>query len=103
MPSISGRHYAAKFVDDFTSKTDVYFLKYESDFMKCLRFFKERSKAICGQRLINVRLDGAGENSSTEVPNFCMQHGIRMEFSLVYASQSNGIAETYMQDFGNEN
>ena len=46
----------------------------------------------------NVRLDRAGENSSDFFVEFCKSHGISLDFSPPYASESNGAAERHIQE-----
>ena len=99
-PSLGGCHYAVGFVDDFTAKTDVHFIKQESDLFISLKYYKDHSENLTGNRLINIRLDGAGENFSSNVTEFCMMNGIRLEPSPPHAPESNGVAERFMQELG---
>ena len=43
-------------------------------------------------------LDGAGENTSGAVRDFCKHHGIGFEPSPSYMPQSNGAAERLIQE-----
>jgi len=99
-PSVGGSIYAVGFVDDTTSKSDVHFIKKKSDLFSSLKYYKERSEHLLGRPMINIRLDGAGENMSNEVSDFCLQNGIRLEPSPPYAPQSNGVAERFMKELG---
>ena len=87
-------------MDDFTAKSDVYFAARKDSLYPALVHYKHRSEAVTGHRLLNIRLDNAGENTASTVKDFCNEHGITLEYSPPYAPQSNGIAERYMQELG---
>lgn len=55
---------------------------------------------VVQQRLNNIPLDCAGENTSTEVNEVCLRNGIAMEMSPPFVPQSNGVAERFMQELG---
>jgi len=45
-----------------------------------------------------IRLDQAGEHVSNNMKTFINQHGLQLEFSPPYASQSNGSSERLIQE-----
>jgi hypothetical protein len=47
-PSISGRLYFLTFIDDFSRKVWVYFLKYKSDVFVVFKEFKEKVEKESG-------------------------------------------------------
>ena len=98
--TLGSNEYFLGIIDDFSPKSDIYFLKHKSDLLDSLMFYKNHSEKVTGYPLINIRLDGAGENSSEEVKLFCIRNGIRLEYSPRYAPESNGIAESLMQELG---
>ena len=81
-PPLGGCLYAVGFVDDFTAKTDVHFIKQKSDLFMSLKYY------------------GAEKNFSSNVTEFCMMNGIRLEPSPRHARESNGVAERFMQELG---
>lgn len=98
--SLGSSCYGIGFMDDFTAKSDVYFLKSKSGLFASLKYYKERAEAETGCRLINIRLDGAGENMANMVHEFALSNGIRLEPSPAHAPESNGVAERFMKELG---
>ena len=98
LPSLSGSVYALSFMDSFTAKSDVFFLKKKSDLSICLMKYKAKTELETGCRMQKLRLDGAGENMSKTVEAFCTPHGISLDPSPPYAHQSNGTAEKLIQE-----
>ena len=98
IPSLSGSVYSLGFMDSKTAKSDVFFLKKKSDLPIYLMKYKARSELQTGYRIQKMRLDGAGENMSGTVEDFCTQHGIQLDPSPSHAHQSNGTAERLIQE-----
>ena len=96
--SIGGSRYALGIMDDYTAKSNIYFLTEKSEVTQRIIAFKTRSENTSGFRLINARLNGAGGNISTDLKAYCTNNGIRLDYSPPYAPQSNGLAE--MQELG---
>ena len=74
--SISGSFYFLTFIDDFSRKVWVYFLKNKSDTFtefKEFKFVLEKQSGKCLEVLI---LDG-GEYDSKEFASFCRHQGIK--------------------------
>ncbi|GAU51028.1 hypothetical protein TSUD_291040 [Trifolium subterraneum] len=91
--SNSDNKYVLTFIDDFSRKTWVYFLKNKSSVFDCFKKFKcmvekESSEVICC-----LRTDRGGEFNSDEFREFCEEHGIKRQLTAAYTPQQNGIAE----------
>ena len=81
------------FIDDYTRKTWVYFLKYKSEvFEKCFHF-KALIENQCGQHIKALRTDRGGEYMSKLCMHFCRENGIHKKFTARYTPQQNGVAE----------
>lgn len=89
-PSLAGNKYALSILDDFTSKSDVFFLEHKSSLPNSVANYQVRSDREIDYKLMNIRLDGAGENSSDFFKNWCASGDLKFEFTPPYASQSNG-------------
>ena len=90
--SIGNNNHAVGFVEDFTSKSDVYFIKIKGDLFPSLKNYKMRYEKETNFKLINPRFDQAGENKSNELRDFYFKNAIRLEYSPTYDNQSNGVA-----------
>ena len=81
------------FIDDFTRKTWVYFLKYKSDMFENFCNFKALVENQSGQHIKVLRTDRGGEYISKYFLSFCRENGIHKEFTTRYTPQQNGVAE----------
>lgn len=92
-PSLGGSTYAISYMDHFTAKSDVQFLKKRSELPSFLSKYMNRVENETGHRVLRIRLDGAGENMSNTIRSFCYTKGIILETSPPHALQSNLVAE----------
>ena len=70
-PSVASNHYMLNFIDDYTRKTWVYFLKYKSEVFERLCHFKSLVENQSGQHIKFLRTDRGGEYISKEFLCFC--------------------------------
>jgi len=89
-PSIVGCTYFMTFIDDFTRKTWIYFLKHKSDAFCCFQQFKSLVEKQSGHFIKVLRTDRGGEYISKEFLSFCKSHGIHKQFTVRYTPQKNG-------------
>ena len=91
----SGNSYFMTFIDDYSRKTWIYFLKSkESD--EVLDRFQEFRALVENQsrkKIKVLRSDNGGEYTSDGFVDFCSEPGIKREFTVPYNSQQNGVAE----------
>lgn len=99
--SLGGNIYAAHFLEPRSGKTDVIPSAKKSDLppltISSLRLVEERF-ADENYRVKVLRCDGTKENYPAEVVMFHSQHGISIKFSPAYAPESNGTAESLVQE-----
>eukprot|EP00253_Pinus_taeda_P025810 PITA_25810 len=88
-----GSHYILTFIDDFTRKTWVYFLKNKSEVFERFCNFKALVENQSGLHIKVLRTDRGGEYISKEFLRFCRENGIHKQFTTRYTSQQNGVAE----------
>eukprot|EP00253_Pinus_taeda_P018864 PITA_18864 len=92
-PSLAGSQYFLTFIDDFTRKTWVYFLKNKSEVFEKFRNFKTLVENQSGLHIKVLRTDRGGEYISKEFLRFCRENGIQKQFIARYTPQQNGVAE----------
>jgi transposase InsO family protein len=80
-PSIGGSTYFLTFIDDFSRKTWIYFLKHKSDALGYFQQFKSLVEKHSGYYIKCLRTDRGGEYISREFQNFCKFHGIYKKFT----------------------
>ena len=75
--SIGGSFYFLTFIDDFSRKTWIYFLRHKSETFSKFKDFKAFTEKQSGKSIKMLRLDGGGEYDSHEFTDLCKKHGIQ--------------------------
>lgn len=92
-PSLSGSKYFLLFIDDFSRKTWVYFLKEKSEAFGCFKRFRAMVEKESNCSILKLRTDRGGEFLSTEFEAFCSSLGIQRQYTARYTPQQNGVIE----------
>ena len=91
--SLSGYAYYVSFIDDFSRKTWVYFMKNKDEVFSKFKEFKALIENHTEKKIKTIRSDNGGEFTSNEFKELCKDSGIKRELSSPYNPQENGIAE----------
>ena len=93
--SLTGYEYYVIFIDDYSRKTWIYFLrsKKSEEVLKRFQEFKALVENQTGRRIRVLRSDNGGEYTSKEFDEFCIQEGIKRQLTVPYTPQQNGVAE----------
>ncbi|KAJ7959769.1 Retrovirus-related Pol polyprotein from transposon TNT 1-94 [Quillaja saponaria] len=91
--SFGKNHYFLLFIDDYTRKTWVYFLKKKSKAFEVFKKFKALVEKESGHVIKSLRSDRGGEFTSNEFNIFCEIQGIRRPLKVLRTPQQNGVAE----------
>jgi transposase InsO family protein len=81
------------FIDDFSRKTWVYFLKNKSSAFEYFKKFKCLVEKETGAAIYCLRTYRGGEFNSIEFKDLCEENGIERQLTSAYTPQQNGIAE----------
>ena len=92
--SIGHSDYFLTFIDDYSRKTWVYFLKKKSETFSKFKEFKALVENQSDRQIKVLRSDRGGEYDSKALHEYCKQHGIRIQFTTRYTPQQNGVAKT---------
>ena len=92
-PYVTGNRYFLLFVDDFSRKMWVYFLKQKSDAFPVFQQFKALVEKESSSSICTLRTDNGGEFCSSAFSAFCTTHGIRRQFTTPHTPQQNGVVE----------
>ena len=65
------------FIDDYSRKTWIYFLKTRNEVFSRFQEFKALVENQAGKKIKVLRSDNGGEYTSNELRDFCSQEGIR--------------------------
>lgn len=85
--------YFLLFIDDYSRKTWVYFLKNKSEAFETFQKFKSLVEKESGYQIKALRTDRGGEFTSNEFQTFCEVHGIRRPMTVPRTPQQNGVVE----------
>jgi hypothetical protein len=92
-PSLNGYIYYVSFIDDYSRKTWIYFLKSKGEVFGKFKEFKALVENLTERKIKTLRSDNGGEFTSDEFLYFCKEVGIKRELSTPYNPQQNGVAE----------
>lgn len=87
-----GPHFLT-FVDDFSRKTFVYFLKKKSQVKETFIEFKTLIENQTGKKIKILRTDNGREYVNKEFERYIKESGIKHQFTITYTSQQNGVAD----------
>jgi transposase InsO family protein len=91
--SLGNFFYYVIFIDDYSRKTWIYFLKAKDEVFNNFQELKALVENISGRKIKILRLDNGGEYTSNEFKDFCRETGIKRELKTPYNPQQNGVAE----------
>nr|GEU79469.1 hypothetical protein [Tanacetum cinerariifolium] len=91
--SISHKWYCLVATDDFSRFTWTFFLKTKDETSGILRKFITEIDNLKDLKVKIIRCDNGGEFKNKEINDFCLQKGIKREFSNARTPQQNGVAE----------
>jgi hypothetical protein len=92
-PSFSGCKYFLTFIDDFSRRTWVYFLKLKSEVFDKFLAYKALVEKQSGHQIQRLRTDNGGEYVNNNFTSYCTTQGIQMQHTVPYTPQQNGVAE----------
>nr|GEZ61900.1 retrovirus-related Pol polyprotein from transposon TNT 1-94 [Tanacetum cinerariifolium] len=92
-PSHGKNLYFILFIDDYSRKTWVYFLKEKSQAFEAFKSFKAMVEKEKGLKIKSMRSDRVGEFLSKEFNKFCEDNRIRRFLTAPYSPQQNGVVK----------
>ena len=90
--SLSGYVYYVSFIDDFSRKTWIYFMKKKYEVFSKFKEFKSLIENHTKKKINTFRSDNGREFMSNEFKELCKDSGIKRDLSTHYNPQQNGIA-----------
>jgi transposase InsO family protein len=92
-PSLSGCLYYVIFIDDYSRKCCIYFLKDESDMFDKFKEYKAFIEKKTGKHIRILRTDNGGEFESLQFEYFYKSSGIKRQLTVLYNPQQNGVVQ----------
>ena len=87
-----GYSYYIIFIDDYSRKTWIFFLKIKES-NEVLSKFKELVENQTSKKIKTLRSENGGEYTSKKFKAFCTSVGIKREYIVPYNPQKNGVIE----------
>ncbi|KRX30474.1 Retrovirus-related Pol polyprotein from transposon TNT 1-94, partial [Trichinella sp. T9] len=91
--SVGGARYFLSFIDDFSRKSFVYFLKHKNEALPKFKDFIAMVERQTSKRVKCLRTDNGREYVNNMFAEFLMRKGIRHERTIPETPQQNGVAE----------
>lgn len=91
--SIGKSRYILSFVDDYSRKVFLYFLKEKSEVFYMFKAFKSLVENQTERKIKILRTDNGTEYLSNAFTDFCKMNGIQHQLTTAYTPQQNGVAE----------
>uniref|UniRef100_A0A2N9FEH3 CCHC-type domain-containing protein n=1 Tax=Fagus sylvatica TaxID=28930 RepID=A0A2N9FEH3_FAGSY len=92
-PSKGGAQYFMSFIDDYSRKVWVYFLKNKSEVFAKFKIWKAKVENQTERKIKCLRIDNGTEYRDGDFLKFCEEHGIKRHFTVRKTPQQNGVAE----------
>ena len=91
--SLGGKNYAFVIVDDYSRFTWTFFLAHKNDTFKLFSKFCKQVQNEKEFKIVCIRSDHGGEFENQLFDEFCIEHGIKHQFSCARTPQQNGVVE----------
>ena len=85
--SISRYVYYVSFIDDYSCKTGIYFIKSKDEVFSKFKEFKALVENLSERKIKILRSDNEGEYTSKKFVSFCRDVGIKRELTTPYNPQ----------------
>ena len=94
-PSRGGLLYYVTFIDDYSRKTWIYFLKLKesNEVLQKFKEFKPLVENHTGKKIKTLRSNNGGEYTSDIFKELCISVGIKRETIVPYSPPQNGVAK----------
>ena len=91
--SLSGYVYYVSFIDDFSHKNWIYFLKGKNEVFNKFKEYKSLVKNQTERKINTLRSDNGREFTPEEFKELCRESRIKRELRNPYNPKQNGVAE----------
>ena len=91
--SLGGCFYFVTFIDDFSRKVWIYFLRSKNEVFQNFKEWKTCVETETGKKVKCLRMDNGLEFCNTQMDTLCKKAGIKRHRTCVYTPQQNGVSE----------
>ena len=90
---ISSFKYFLTFIDDYSRRTWVYFLKLKSEVFNMFLAYKALVEKQFGHQIIKLRSNNGREYVNNKFTTFCTEQRIQQQHTVPYTPQQNHVVE----------
>lgn len=90
-----GKRYFLTFVDHYSHFCICYLLTNKNETLVKFKEYVSMVEAKFTAKIYKIRCDNGGEYSSQNFKNFCKEKGIKIQYTVAYNPEQNGVAERY--------
>lgn len=91
--SLGGAKFYITFIDDYSRKKFVYFLKYKSEAIKAFKNFRAYAENKLERKIKSIRTNHGREYLSKKFEGLSKSLGVVHQTTVPYNPQQNGLAE----------
>ena len=91
--SVQGVSYYVTFIDEFSKKTWIFFMKTKDEVSSRFQEFRAQVENQTRKKSKVLRSDNGGEYTSNDFKDFCKEARIKRELIVSYNPQQNGVAK----------
>lgn len=93
VPSLAGKQYFITFIDDYSRKVWIYFLKTKDEAFETFEEWKKEVETQTGRKVKCLRTDNGLEYCNNRFDGFYKKFGIKRHRTCSYTPQQNGVSE----------
>lgn len=93
VPSFSGAYYFVLFIDDYSRKTFIYFMRRKNEVFEKFKIFKALVENQTDRKIKVLRSDNGGEYINIVFQDYLKACGIKHQTTVPHCSAQNGVAE----------
>jgi transposase InsO family protein len=91
--SLGGSLYYVSFIDDFSRKTQMYFMRKKLEIFEKFKYFKYLLENHTYKNIKVLRTDNGGELCRNEFEQLCKKCGIEHQNTTPYTPHQNGVSK----------
>lgn len=90
-----GKSYFISFIDHFSHFCVIFLLSNKSEALSKFKNYVSMVEAKFNLKIEKLRCDNGGEYTSHAFKDFCREKGIRIQYTVAYNPEQNGVAERF--------
>lgn len=89
------KRYFISFIDDYSHFAQIKLMQNKSEAFQCFQEYVSEAETHFNLKVSRLRCDNGGEYSSNEFKRYCSNKGIKIEYTMAYTPEQNGVSERF--------